>query len=283
MNYSFTGGDVGDATNGERGTASTPARRWPRPQSAQVFTETLRDLLQAQTPLNLARQDGDAQYSGAMSGYDVQPVSIQANETAALNRLTITVTVTYVNTLGAEEEQPNSPSPASRIITAPRTSVTVEERLVRTDQQTAGAGYLRPDIGQLVANGTGEQWNANGSNRTGAWTTLSGGTSGPIARPLKDLAERSPWFTGAQLLARCWLSSALGDVSFDAILLRTAAHATLAGSAVRPGGTRRRCLHPPPRRPCAIVEDHRPAPSGYRACAARNKPPGDLEPEATGC
>lgn len=69
------------------------------PQSAQTFTETLRDLLQAQTPLNLSRENGDLQYEGAIIAYDVQPVSIQANETAALNRLTITVAVHYTNTL----------------------------------------------------------------------------------------------------------------------------------------------------------------------------------------
>ena len=69
------------------------------PQSAQVFTETLRDLLQAQTPLNLTRTDGDIQYEGAIIAFDVQPVAIQANESAALNRLTISIVVHYTNTL----------------------------------------------------------------------------------------------------------------------------------------------------------------------------------------
>ena len=98
MNVSFTGGDVGDAR-----TMSVeifqPRAPLATPNSAQVFSETLRDLLLAQSPLKLAQTDGDLQYSGAITGYDVQPVNIQANETAALNRLTITVSVTYVNTL----------------------------------------------------------------------------------------------------------------------------------------------------------------------------------------
>lgn len=98
VNYSFTGGDVGDARTVSvdlfqaRAPLATPA-------VAQTFTETVRDLLLAQTPLKLARAEGDLQYSGSITGYDVQPVSIQANETAALNRLTITASVTYVNTL----------------------------------------------------------------------------------------------------------------------------------------------------------------------------------------
>lgn len=67
------------------------------PQSAQTFTETLRDLMQAQTPLDLRRSNGDVQFTGAIVQYDVQPVAIQANETAALNRLTIGVNVRFTN------------------------------------------------------------------------------------------------------------------------------------------------------------------------------------------
>lgn len=98
VNYSFTGGDVGDARtmSVELIEARAPLAT---PLSAQVLTESVRDLLLAQTPLKLKQEEGDVQYSGALIGYDVQPVNIQANETAALNRLTMTVRITYVNTL----------------------------------------------------------------------------------------------------------------------------------------------------------------------------------------
>ncbi|MBK7944046.1 MAG: LptE family protein [Flavobacteriales bacterium] len=98
VNYSFSGGDVGQA---KTLTVDLFDARAPlaTPSAAQTFTETVRDLLLAQTPLKLARENGDLQYSGSITGYDVQPVSIQANETAALNRLTMTASVTYVNTL----------------------------------------------------------------------------------------------------------------------------------------------------------------------------------------
>ncbi|HMU13138.1 MAG TPA: LptE family protein [Flavobacteriales bacterium] len=99
------------------------------PQSAQTFTETLRDLLQAQTPLNLTREEGDLQYEGAIIAFDVQPVSIQANETAALNRLTITVSVRYTNTL---EPAKNAEFSASRFADYSSTQdlVSVETQLV---------------------------------------------------------------------------------------------------------------------------------------------------------
>jgi hypothetical protein len=98
VNYSFSGSDVGNA---KTMTVDLFEARAPlaTPSAVQTFTETVRDLLLAQTPLKLARENGDVQYSGSITGYDVQPVSIQANETAALNRLTITASVSYVNTL----------------------------------------------------------------------------------------------------------------------------------------------------------------------------------------
>lgn len=98
--------------------------------SAQVFTESLRDLLLAQTPLKLKSSQADVQYSGSLTGYEVQPVSIQANETAALNRLSITVAVTYVNTLDTQKNLEFSVTRFSDYDSS-QDLVTVEERLVR--------------------------------------------------------------------------------------------------------------------------------------------------------
>ena len=129
LNVSFTGGDVGDAR-----TMSVelfqPRAPLATPQSAQQFTETVRDVLLAQSPLKLAREEGDLQFSGAITGYDVQPVSIQANETAALNRLTITANVIFVNTLDPKK---NSEFTVSRFADydSSRDLVTVEEQLVQ--------------------------------------------------------------------------------------------------------------------------------------------------------
>ena len=97
VNYSLSGGSVPPSSK-TLSVASLDARApLCTPQSAQNITEALRDLMQAQTPLNLTQQDGDIAYEGSVTGYDVQPVAIQANETAALNRLTITVSIHYTN------------------------------------------------------------------------------------------------------------------------------------------------------------------------------------------
>lgn len=97
VNYSLSGGSV-PASAKTLSVGSLNARApLCTPQAAQTITESLRDLMQAQTPLNLTPRDGDIAYQGSVTGYDVQPVAIQANETAALNRLTITVSIQYSN------------------------------------------------------------------------------------------------------------------------------------------------------------------------------------------
>ncbi len=129
VNYGLTGGDPGEArtVSVELIEARAPLAT---PLSAQVLTETLRDLLLAQTPLKLRSEEGDVQYSGALVGYDVQPVNIQANESAALNRLTMTVSVTYRNTLDPKK---NAEFTVARFSDYNSTQdlVTVEEQLAR--------------------------------------------------------------------------------------------------------------------------------------------------------
>jgi Lipopolysaccharide-assembly len=99
VNYSFSGGSVPKGAKTLSVQVFDARAPLCTPRTAQLLTETVRDLLQAQTPLNLVRNDGDLQYEGAVVGYDVQPVAIQAAETAALNRLTISVSVHYTNKL----------------------------------------------------------------------------------------------------------------------------------------------------------------------------------------
>jgi hypothetical protein len=96
--YSFRGGQYSGA--------KTFSVDFFKPQTAlatqiyaQNFTENLKDLMLAQSPLSLVEREGDLQYEGLITGYVVTPVAIQGNETASLNRLTISVKVKYINTI----------------------------------------------------------------------------------------------------------------------------------------------------------------------------------------
>jgi len=69
------------------------------------FTEGLRDIMLSQTSLELVATDGDLLFEGYISGYRISPLAIQAgSETAAQNRLTMSVNVTHsyakIDTLG---------------------------------------------------------------------------------------------------------------------------------------------------------------------------------------
>lgn len=67
------------------------------PTLPQNFTEKLRDMVSQQTNLALVKQNGDLHFEGYISDYNVSPVAIQAGDKAGSNRLTIAVSVKYIN------------------------------------------------------------------------------------------------------------------------------------------------------------------------------------------
>jgi hypothetical protein len=72
-------------------------------QLSQQFTDALKDKIQGQTRLELVNGLGDVDFSGEIKNYETRPTAISGNETAALNRLTITVRVKYTNTFNPDE------------------------------------------------------------------------------------------------------------------------------------------------------------------------------------
>jgi len=66
------------------------------------FTEELKDKLSSETNLSPVSSNGDLTYSGYISNYEIKPIAIQANETAAKNRLIISVKVSFKNSVQEE-------------------------------------------------------------------------------------------------------------------------------------------------------------------------------------
>ena len=62
-----------------------------------TFTESLRELFQSQTKLELVSSDGDLSYEGTIVNYTIQPIAIQGDQTASQNRLTISIKVNFIN------------------------------------------------------------------------------------------------------------------------------------------------------------------------------------------
>lgn len=68
------------------------------PTLSQIFTDALKDKFVSQTTLILVQKNGDLRLEGEITGYSTKPIAITGDQTAALNRLTITIKVKYVNT-----------------------------------------------------------------------------------------------------------------------------------------------------------------------------------------
>lgn len=79
-----------------------------QPQLSQKFTDALKDKIQGQTNLNLVNGMGDVDFTGEIRNYETRPTAITGAETAALNRLTITVRVKYTNNFNPDLSFDNS-------------------------------------------------------------------------------------------------------------------------------------------------------------------------------
>jgi hypothetical protein len=67
------------------------------PSLSQAFTEKLKDKIISETSLSHTDGQADLIFEGSITGYSTAPIAIQSNETAALNRLTISVNVKFTN------------------------------------------------------------------------------------------------------------------------------------------------------------------------------------------
>ncbi len=67
------------------------------PSLSQKFTIALQDLFLQQTSLELVKSGGELQFEGEITDYTIRPTASTADQTAAYNRLTITVNVRFYN------------------------------------------------------------------------------------------------------------------------------------------------------------------------------------------
>lgn len=82
-----------------------------QPSLSQVLTEKLKDRILTGTALSFAVRDGDLLFDGAIMDYHTTPVAIGADERASLNRLTVIISVKFVN---SKDEKQNFETTFSR-------------------------------------------------------------------------------------------------------------------------------------------------------------------------
>lgn len=67
------------------------------------YTEFLRDYMLSRTKMKLKQRDADIQVSGRIIGYRTIPAAVQSNETAALNKLEVTISVEVTNNVNEKQ------------------------------------------------------------------------------------------------------------------------------------------------------------------------------------
>ncbi|MEO0311606.1 MAG: hypothetical protein RIQ89_1263 [Bacteroidota bacterium] len=129
VNYSFTGGSVSPEVKTVCVKYFTKTIALGPPNLGQKFSEALRDKFLLQTKLQQVASNGDFNFEGSITNYSTQPLSIQSNEAAAQNRLTISVNVKFTN---VKDEKQNFETSFSRFADFPASKnlTQVEQALI---------------------------------------------------------------------------------------------------------------------------------------------------------
>lgn len=129
VNYSFTGADIPAAAETFSVKTFNVVAPLADPTYGLTITESLKDLVLNQSRLDLVTGNGDLQFEGTVTGYNVMPAAVSSDEFAEINRLTISIKVTYVNSF---EEEKNFERSFSRFADFPTTQelVNVEQTLI---------------------------------------------------------------------------------------------------------------------------------------------------------
>ena len=103
ISYSFTGANIAHDVKTFSVYYFPNRARLVNPTLSQMFTEALREKLQRQTSLDELEENGDLIFEGQITGYEVRPMSIQKEDMAALNRLTVRINLKYTNNKDTEQ------------------------------------------------------------------------------------------------------------------------------------------------------------------------------------
>jgi len=108
IGYSFTGASISPEVKTVFIDFFTNRARVVNPMLSQTFTEAMKDKFVNETGLSMEPQQGDLDFSGEITGYEVRPLSVQQSDQgrdfASMNRLTVTVKVVFTNNKDHEQD-----------------------------------------------------------------------------------------------------------------------------------------------------------------------------------
>ncbi|MBF45840.1 MAG: hypothetical protein CMD38_06175 [Flavobacteriales bacterium] len=100
--YSFSGASISNEVKNITINTFQNISSLAPPTLSNSLTEALKDKFLSETRLSPIDNDGDLMFNGQITNYTINPIAIQANETASKNRLTISIKVNFINNIDEE-------------------------------------------------------------------------------------------------------------------------------------------------------------------------------------
>ncbi len=118
------------------------------PGIERTFTIALQDLIQGQTSLSLTNSNGDLLYEGEITQYRISPMTATADQTAAQNRLYISIMVRFTNKRNPDDDFEKSFShfydyPANEQLIGPQLTTALEDIFERITQDIFNASLAK--------------------------------------------------------------------------------------------------------------------------------------------
>lgn len=118
------------------------------PGIERTFTNELQDLIQNQTSLNLTNSNADLVYEGEITEFRISPMTATAQQTAAQNRLYISINVRFTNRRNPEDDFERRFShfydyPANDQLTGAILNTAIEEIYERITQDVFNASLAK--------------------------------------------------------------------------------------------------------------------------------------------
>ena len=102
--YSFTGASISPAVKSISVSYLPNNALLVQPTLSRKLTEAIRDKFTSQSNLTLVGSNGDLNIEGEITGYTTEPVAITGEQTAALQRLKITVNIRFTNKIDPKQD-----------------------------------------------------------------------------------------------------------------------------------------------------------------------------------
>ena len=104
ISFKFNGANINYQTTHSISIADFPNNAaMVNPSLSNNLSETIRDLYQRQTRLQILRKGGDLELEGEIVGYDITQGAISTTSYASESKLTIRVQVHFTNNINPEE------------------------------------------------------------------------------------------------------------------------------------------------------------------------------------